>query len=164
MEEMWQEGSLSFWVGLFPELFFDPQVNEEISAFVRDKIRARLKDPKVAEKLIPTAYGFGTRRVPLETNYFEAFNRDKENPIERLTETGVQTADGRVHRLDILVLATGFDAGTGALTRIDFRGRDGRSLKDEWREGPAGLRLPDPLHRRRAARPRGGSATYQHER
>ena len=119
-----------------------------------------VKGPKVAEKLIPIAYDFGTRRVPLEANYFEAINRDKENPIERLTETGVQTADGRVHRLDILVLATGFDAGTGALTRIDFRGRDGRSLKDEWREGPAGLPLPDPLHRRRAARPRGGSATY----
>jgi acetone monooxygenase len=139
MEEMWQEGSLSFWVGLFPELFFDPQVNEEISAFVRDKIRARLKDPKVAEKLIPTAYGFGTRRVPLETNYFGAFNRDnvelvdvKENPIERLTETGVRTADGTVHEVDILILATGFDAGTGALTRIDIRGRDGRRLKDEW--------------------------------
>ena len=139
MEEMWADGSLSFWVGLFPELFFDPQVNEEVSAFVRDKIRARIKDPEVAEKLVPTAYGFGTRRVPLETNYFEAYNRDnvelvdvKETPIERLTERGVQTADGTVHEVDILVLATGFDAGTGALTRIDIRGRDGRSLKDEW--------------------------------
>jgi acetone monooxygenase len=69
-----------------------------------------VKGPKVAEKLIPIAYDFGTRRVPLEANYFEAFNRGKENPIERLTETGVQTPDGRVHRLDILVLATGFDA------------------------------------------------------
>ncbi len=139
LDEMWAEGSLNFWVGLFPELFFDAQVNEEISAFVRDKMRARIKDPKVAEKLIPTSYGFGTRRVPLETNYFEAFNRDnvelvdvKENPIERLTERGVQTADGAVHEVDILVLATGFDAGTGALTRIDIRGRDGRTLKDEW--------------------------------
>ncbi len=139
LEEMWEEGSLNFWVGLFPELFFDAQVNEEISAFVRDKIRARIKDPKTAEKLIPTAYGFGTRRVPLETNYFEAFNRDnvelvdvKENPIERLTELGVQTADGTIHEVDILILATGFDAGTGALTRIDIRGRDGHTLKDEW--------------------------------
>jgi acetone monooxygenase (methyl acetate-forming) len=139
LEEMWEEGSLSFWVGLFPELFSDPQANEEISAFVRDKMRARINDPKVAEKLIPTTYGFGTRRVPLETNYFEAFNRDnvelvdvKENPVERLTELGVQTADGKVHEVDILILATGFDAGTGALTRIDIRGRGGRSLKDEW--------------------------------
>ena len=139
LDEMWAEGSLNFWVGLFPELFFDAQVNEEISAFVRDKMRARIKDPEVAEKLIPTSYGFGTRRVPLETNYFEAFNRDnvelvdvKENPIERLTERGVQTADGTVHEVDILVLATGFDAGTGALTRIDIRGRGGRTLKDEW--------------------------------
>jgi acetone monooxygenase (methyl acetate-forming) len=139
LEEMWADGSLSFWVGLLPELFFDPQVNEEISAFVRDKIRARIKDPKVAEKLIPTTYGFGTKRVPLETNYFEAFNLDNvelvdvnETPIERLTEGGVRTADGKVREIDILVLATGFDAGTGALTRIDIRGRGGRSLKDEW--------------------------------
>jgi acetone monooxygenase len=139
LEEMWADGSLSFWVGLFPELFFDQQVNEEISAFVRDKIRARIKDQKVAEKLIPTTYGFGTKRVPLETNYFEAFNRDNvelvdvnETPIERLTEGGVRTADGKVREIDILILATGFDAGTGALTRIDIRGRGGRSLKDEW--------------------------------
>ena len=139
LEEMWEEGSLAFWVGLFPELFFDPQINQEISAFVREEIRARIKDPAVAEKLIPTTYGFGTKRVPLETNYFEAFNRDnvelvgvKETPIERLTERGVQTADGKLHELDILILATGFDAGTGALTRIDIRGRGGRSLKDEW--------------------------------
>ena len=172
---MWEEGSLSFWVGLFPELFFDPQVNEEISAFVRDKIRARIKDPKVAEKLIPTSYGFGTRRVPLETNYFEAYNRDnvelvdvKEDPIERLTERGVQTADGTVHEVDILILATGFDAGTGALTRIDIRGRDGRTLKDEWRpgnphhDGPADPRLPQPLHHRRAARAGGGAVQHDH--
>ncbi|MBV8704246.1 MAG: NAD(P)/FAD-dependent oxidoreductase, partial [Acetobacteraceae bacterium] len=139
LEEMWEEGSLAFWVGLFPELFFDPQVNEAVSAFVRDKIRARIKDPAVAERLIPAAYGFGTRRVPLETNYFEAYNRDnvelvdvKEAPIERLTERGVKTADGKVHEVDILVLATGFDAGTGALTHIDIRGRGGRSLKEEW--------------------------------
>ena len=139
LEEMWEEGSLAFWVGLFPELFFDPQVNEAVSAFVRDKIRARIKDPAVAEKLIPTTYGFGTRRVPLETNYFEAYNRDnvelvdvKDAPIERLTERGVKTADGKVHEVDILILATGFDAGTGALTHIDIRGRGGRSLKEEW--------------------------------
>ena len=139
LEEMWEEGSLAFWVGLFPELFFDPQVNEEISVFVRDKIRRRIKDPALAKMLIPTTYGFGTKRVPLETNYFEAFNRDnvelvdvKETPIERLTERGVRTADGKLHEVDILVLATGFDAGTGALTHIDIRGRGGRPLKDEW--------------------------------
>jgi acetone monooxygenase len=139
LEELWEEGSLNFWVGSFAELFFDPQINEEISEFVRDKIRRRIKDPAVAKKLIPTGYGFGTRRVPLETNYFEAFNRDnvelvdlKEAPIERITERGVLTADGKVHEVDILILATGFDASTGALTRIDIRGRGGRSLKDEW--------------------------------
>jgi acetone monooxygenase len=139
LEEAWAEGSLSFWVGSYPEMFFVPEINEEVTVFVRNKIRARIKDPKVAEKLIPTSYGFGTKRVPLETNYFEAYNRDnvelvdvKETPIERLTERGVQTSDGKVREIDYLILATGFDAGTGALTRIDIRGRGGRSLKDEW--------------------------------
>lgn len=139
LDEIWEDGSLSFWVGAFPEMFFDPQINEEISEFVRDKIRARIKDPAVAKKLIPTGYGFGTRRVPLETNYFEAYNRDnvelvdvKEAPIARLTERGVQTADAMVHEVDILILATGFDAGTGALTHIDIRGRNDHSLRDEW--------------------------------
>jgi acetone monooxygenase len=139
LEEMWEEGSLSFWVGSFPEIFFDPKVNEEVSEFVRARIRARIKDPKLAAKLIPTSYGFGTKRVPLETNYFEAFNRDNvelvdvnETPIERLTDRGILTADGKLREIDILVLATGFDAGTGALTRIDIRGRGGRSLRDEW--------------------------------
>jgi acetone monooxygenase len=96
-------------------------------------------DPKATEKLIPTTYGFGTKRVPLETNYFEAYNRDnvelvdvRETPIERLTERGVQTADGKVREIDYVVLATGLDAGTGVLIRIDIRSRGGRSLKDEW--------------------------------
>ena len=140
LEELWQDGSLSFWVGSFAEMFFDPQINEEISVFVRDKIRARIEDPAVAAKLIPTSYGFGTHRVPLETHYFEAYNRDnvelvdvRQTPIECITEGGVLTADGKLHELDILILATGFDAGTGALTRIDIRGRGGRSLKEEWR-------------------------------
>ena len=89
--------------------------------------------------LIPTDYGFGTHRVPLETNYLEAYHRPnveavsvKDNPIECVTPEGIQTADGTLHELDIIILATGFDAGTGALTRIDIRGRGGRSLKEDW--------------------------------
>jgi acetone monooxygenase (methyl acetate-forming) len=141
LEEVWADGSLAFWVGTFPELFIDQQVNSEVTAFVKEKIRARIKDPKLAEKLIPTHFGFGSKRVPLETNYYEVYDRDNvelvdvnETPIERLTEHGVQTADGKVHEIDILVLATGFDAGTGSLTRIDIRGRGGRSLRDKWGE------------------------------
>jgi acetone monooxygenase (methyl acetate-forming) len=139
MEEIWADGSLSFWLASFAEMFVDPAVNEEVSEFVREKMRERIKDPALAAKLIPTSYGFGTHRVPLETRYLEAFLRPdvelvdvREAPIECIVPKGVMTADGTVHELDILILATGFDAGTGALTRIDIRGRGGRSLKDDW--------------------------------
>ena len=120
-------------------MFFDDTVNEEISEFVRKKMRARLKDSRLCDLLVPTDYGFGTHRVPLESSYLEAYHRPnveavsvKDNPIERVVPEGLQTADGTVHALDIIILATGFDAGTGALTRIDIRGRGGRSLKEDW--------------------------------
>src|SRR3954471_10347481 len=139
LEETWQDGSLKLWLASFGEMFFDETVNEKISEFVRDKMRARLKDPKLIEMLIPKDYGFGTHRVPLESNYLEAYLRPnveavnvRSNPIERVTPEGIQTADGKVYELDVIILATGFDAGTGALTRIDIRGRGGRSLKEDW--------------------------------
>lgn len=139
MEEIWADGSLSFWLTTFVEMFFEEKVNDEVSEFVREKMRERIKDPVLAAKLIPTTYGFGTHRVPLETNYLEAYLRPnveivdvKESPIVCVTPEGVKTADGKIHELDVLILATGFDAGTGALTRIDIRGRDGRSLKEDW--------------------------------
>lgn len=139
MEKVWADGSLSFWVALFPEIFFDQAANDEVSDFVREKMRERIDDKALAETLLPKSYGFGTRRVPLETRYLEVFNRDnvelvdvQDNPIEAITENGIRTADGTEYALDILILATGFDAGTGALTRMGIRGRGGRSLQDEW--------------------------------
>ena len=139
LEEIHADGSLKLWLASFAEMFFDERVSEEISAFVREKMRARLKDERLCDLLIPKDYGFGTHRVPLETNCLEAYLRPnvevvpvRDNPIVRVTPDGVETADGVVHELDIVVLATGFDAGTGALTRIDIRGRDGRSLKEDW--------------------------------
>ena len=139
IEDCWNDGSLKLWVSSFAELFFDEAINAEITEFVREKMRERIKDPKLCEQLIPTDYGFGTHRVPLESNFLEAFHRPnveivgvKNNPIARITSEGIQTADGTVHAFDVIILATGFDAGTGALTRIDIRGRDGRSLKDDW--------------------------------
>ena len=139
LEKLWKDGSLALWLASFPEMFVDEKVNEEISEFVRAKMRERIKDSELCKKLIPTTYGFGTHRVPLETNYLEVYHRPnveivdvKEAPIECVTPEGVKTADGRIHELDILILATGFDAGTGALTRIDIRGRAGRSLKEDW--------------------------------
>ncbi|WP_375785889.1 flavin-containing monooxygenase [Bradyrhizobium sp. Pha-3] len=139
IEDCWNDGSLKLWVSSFAELFFDEAINAEITEFVREKMRERIKDPKLCEQLIPSDYGFGTHRVPLESNFLEAFHRPnveivgvKNNPIARITPDGIQTADGTVHAFDVIILATGFDAGTGALTRIDIRGREGRSLKDDW--------------------------------
>ena len=139
IEDCWNDGSLKLWISSFAELFFEEEVNSDISEFVREKMREWLKDPKLCELLIPSDYGFGTHRVPLEQNFLEAFHRPnveivsvKSNPIECVTPTGIKTADGTIHDLDIIILATGFDAGTGALTRIDIRGRGGRSLKEDW--------------------------------
>ena len=139
LERIWNEGSLRLWLASFAEIFSDEQASEEVSEFVREKMRARLKDPRLCDLLIPKDYGFGTHRVPLETKYLEVYLQDnvelvsvKDNPIARVTADGIQTADGQIHALDIIVLATGFDAGSGALTRIDIRGRGGRTLKVEW--------------------------------
>ncbi|WP_431910357.1 flavin-containing monooxygenase [Amycolatopsis thermoflava] len=139
LEEVYQDGSLKLWLAGFGEMFFEQDVNAEISEFVRDKMRQRLKDDHLIEVLVPTDYGFGTHRVPLETNYLEVYHRDhvdlvgvKDNPIARILPEGVQLDDGTVHELDVIILATGFDAGTGALTRIDVRGRAGRSLSEDW--------------------------------
>ncbi|MEM7541702.1 MAG: NAD(P)/FAD-dependent oxidoreductase [Pseudomonadota bacterium] len=141
LEELWADGSLKFWVGGFAEVFFDEQINEELSNFVRAKIRGRIDDPALADKLVPTEYGFGTRRVPLENRYYEAFNQPNvnlvdvnETPIEEITETGVRTAAGEIE-LDMLIFATGFDAGTGALSSIEIQGRGRKVLGDEWRGG-----------------------------
>lgn len=139
LEDIYENGSLQLWLASFAEMFFDADVSEEISEFVRGKMRGRLKDPKLWNLLIPKDYGFGTHRVPLETNYLETYHRAnveaisvRNNPIVAITSEGIQTADGTVHEVDVIILATGFDAGTGALTRIDIRGRGGRSLKEDW--------------------------------
>ena len=140
LEAVWQDGSLKLWLASFAEIFFDEDASEGVSEFVRKKMRARLNDdPELCAALIPTDYGFGTHRVPLETNYLEAYLQPnvelvsvKNNPIAQVTPDGLQLADGTVHQLDVIILATGFDAGSGALTRIDIRGRNGRSLKEDW--------------------------------
>ena len=109
---------------------------------MRNKIRARVKDPVVAEKLVPKDHPFGSKRIPLETDYYEAYNRDNvllvdinETPIERFTPKGIKTSD-KEYEFDVIILATGFDAITGALTRIDIRGQNGKTLKDKWANGP----------------------------
>ncbi len=141
LEEIHADGSLKLWLAGFAEMFFDPEVSEEISEFVRGKMRARLKDPQLIDILVPSPddYGFGTHRVPLETNYLEVYHRPnveavsvKNNPIAGITPEGIRLEDGTVYELDIIILATGFDAGSGALSRIDIHGRDGHVLKEDW--------------------------------
>lgn len=139
MEEIYDNGSLKMWLAGFIEMFFEEDVSEEVSEFVRAKMRDRLKDPELIDLLVPTDYGFGTHRVPLETRYLEVYHRDnvtavnvRDNAIARIVPNGVELADGTVHELDVIILATGFDAGSGALTRIDIRGREGRALADDW--------------------------------
>ncbi|MGF1597170.1 MAG: flavin-containing monooxygenase [Acidimicrobiales bacterium] len=142
-DELYDTPGFAIWLRNFREIFFDEEANTDFSEYIADRIRQRVDDPEVAEKLIPRDHGFGVQRVPMETNYFEVYNRDNvelvdvgEHPIERITETGIQTAAGH-HELDVIVYATGFDAITGAYDRIDIEGIDGRKLADEWREGPS---------------------------
>ncbi|MEM7466543.1 MAG: NAD(P)/FAD-dependent oxidoreductase [Pseudomonadota bacterium] len=141
LEENWEHGSLKLWLASYMELFFDEDVNEQVSEFVRNKMRERLKDPKLCELLIPTDYGYGTHRVPLENNYLEVYLQDnvdaisvKDNPIESIVPEGIKLADSTVYECDIVIMATGFDAGSGALTRMNIQGRDSRSLKDQWND------------------------------
>ena len=140
MEKYWADGSLSFWIGQFPEIFFEEEANREVSNFVKQKIRARINDPELANKLIPNDHGFGTRRVPLENQYYEIFNQENvklvdvnEEPLQSIEKNGIRTSK-TFYELDSLIFATGFDAGTGALTSIDLYGKDNRLLRDEWND------------------------------
>ena len=141
-EKLYGEPGFGIWMGNFRDIMVDRQANALISDFVARKIRQRVKDPTVAEKLIPKNHGFGTRRVPLESGYFEVYNQPNvklvditETPIERITPTGIKTSDAE-YEFDIIIYATGFDAITGAFDRIDIRGVDGASLKEKWKDGP----------------------------
>ncbi|MBN9559358.1 MAG: cyclohexanone monooxygenase, partial [Alphaproteobacteria bacterium] len=138
-EKQYQAPGFAMWVGGFKDMMIDRAANEEVSRFVARKIRERVRDPKVAELLIPTDHGFGTRRVPQESGYYEVFNQPTvepvsiiENPIKRITPTGIELAS-RSFEFDMIVYATGFDAVTGSLDRIDIRGIGGEKLKDKWR-------------------------------
>ena len=127
----------------FADIFFDEEANREMSEYVANRIRARVTDPVLAEKLIPKDHGFATQRLPLETRYFEAYNRDNvhlvdlsETPVERFTSKGIQTTAGH-YALDVMAFATGFDAMTGAWDKIAIRGVGGEALGEKWRDGPS---------------------------
>src|SRR5882672_1606293 len=139
-DRLYDAPGFGIWLANFREIFIDEAANAEFSEYIAERIRRRVKDPAVADKLIPKDHGFGIQRVPLETNYFEAYNRPnvrlvdlRETPLMRVTENGLQTTE-RDYEFDIIVYATGFDAITGAFDHIDIRGTGGQTLRDKWRE------------------------------
>jgi cation diffusion facilitator CzcD-associated flavoprotein CzcO len=143
-EEIWSQPGFTKWFGCFYDIMTDEAANEDYAEFVRNKIRARVNDPVIAEMLVPKDHPFGSKRIPLETNYYEVYNQDnvqlvdvKSTPITEVTATGVTVGDTH-YPLDVIIYATGFDAITGELTRMDIRGEGGQSLKEKWdREGPS---------------------------
>ena len=142
LEADWQKGGFEWMFGSYNDLLTNKEANEVAADFVRDKIRAIVKKPEVARKLIPTGYPIATKRLPLDNGYFQTFNRAnvelvdlRDTPVECIVESGIKTSD-RVHELDAIVFATGFDALTGPLLRVGISGRSGEKLEAKWAAGP----------------------------
>ncbi|MCH9675458.1 MAG: NAD(P)/FAD-dependent oxidoreductase [Gammaproteobacteria bacterium] len=140
-EARWAVGGSGF-LGAFNDILKNKDANDTMAEFVRNKIRQTVKDPVTAEILCPTTHPIGTKRLCVDTGYFEAYNRDNvelvdisQTPIERLTHSGLIVGD-RSFEFDAIVFATGFDAMTGTLFNVDIRGRDGLALKKKWEAGP----------------------------
>jgi cation diffusion facilitator CzcD-associated flavoprotein CzcO len=141
-ERMWASPGFMKFTSNYVDLLTNPTANAEWCEFIADKIRAVVHDPDTAERLIPKDHRYGEKRPPYVAGYFEAFNRPhvslvdlQGTPMVRVTESGIETTDG-VRELDVIVWATGFDFGTGAMTRMGIRGRDGCALEDHWADGP----------------------------
>jgi len=140
-EALWNQPGFAFWLGNFQDLLMNETVNAYASRFINERIRERVRNPETARKLMPN-HPFGTKRVPLENGYYEVYNRDnvrlvdlRETPIERITPSGIRTSNAE-HCLDVIIFATGFDAVTGSLNRIEIHGLNKVSLRDKWRDGP----------------------------
>lgn len=138
-EKLWQDGGLHMLFNSYNDLLLNKDANDTIAEFIRDKIRATVKDPDIARRLMPD-YVLGTKRQVIDDGYFETYNRDnvtlvdlREDPIKQITQGGITTESGE-HPLDMLVLATGYDAITGTLLRLNPRGRNGVDLATTWRE------------------------------
>ena len=141
-DRLYDEPGFGIWLQNFYEIFVDEKANAEISNYIAERIRQRVNDPMLAERLIPKDHGFGVQRLPLETGYFETYNRANvelvdavETPIVRVTPGGLETSD-RSFEFDVIVYATGFDSFTGALDQIDIQGSGGERLRNKWAAGP----------------------------
>ena len=140
-EAAWKVGGFEWMFGSYRDLLFDKQANDLAADFVREKIRGVVEDQEVARKLMPSGYPIATKRLPLDNDYFETFNRDnvelvdlRESPLEEIVAAGIRTRD-QTYALDVIVFATGFDALTGPLTRLGIRGREGQQLAEKWAHG-----------------------------
>jgi cyclohexanone monooxygenase len=140
-EQRWQHGGLTF-MSVYNDLVLNKAANDTAANFVHEKIAEIVKDPHTARLLQPDNHPIGSKRICVDTDYFATFNRDhvtlvdvRSNPIEEILPNAVRTADG-VYEIDALVLATGFDAMTGSVAKIDIRGRNRLALNRKWAEGP----------------------------
>lgn len=140
LDERWEEGGLGFNSG-FADTLIDPDSNYRVAEYVRTKIREKVKDPVTAERLSPRTYPIASKRMCVDTGYFEVYNQDNvtlvdinEEPIKRITRDGIVAGDTE-HKVDVIIFATGFDAMTGALDRIDISA-GGQLLRDKWKHGP----------------------------
>ncbi|MCH1487299.1 MAG: alpha/beta hydrolase fold domain-containing protein, partial [Alphaproteobacteria bacterium] len=141
-EEAWDNGLLTGLMSTFSDIQIDEEANHEVSEFIRYRIRNTVKDKQTADDLTPKAFPYATKRPCIDTDYYETYNRDnvslvnlRRTPIKAITENGIETSDG-AHEFDAIVYATGFDAMTGPLLRVDIRGRGGKRLVDAWIDGP----------------------------
>ena len=172
-DELYDSPGFGIWLGNFVEIFIDEEANAELSEYIADRIRQRVDDPVLAEKLIPRDHGFGVQRVPMETHYFEVYNRDNvelidisETPIACITPAGIRTS-AREYDFDVIVYATGFDAITGAYDRIEIEGARGEKLGEKWSQGPftyLGMQVHGFPNMVMIAGPQSGSASTNYPR
>ena len=141
-EKLWDEPGFAKWLSNFYDVMVPGPANEDYAEFFRNKIRERVKDPVVAEMLVPKDHMFGSKRLPCESGYYEVYNQDnvllvdvKKAPIQRITSTGIQTADAH-YELDVIIYATGYDAVTGSLSRMNIVGKGGITLNEKFAAGP----------------------------
>lgn len=144
-EALWNWGSLNGLWNAYSDIMINKESNDTVAEFIRQKIRTVVKDPETAETLTPRTYAFGSKRPCLHTGFYETFNQQhvhlvdlNKTPIVEVTEKGIRTAL-KEHEVDAIVYATGYDAITGALTRVDIQGRNGTTLKAKWAK-PEGAR------------------------
>jgi len=150
-EKAWETGGLRF-RAVFHDLLLSREANDTAAEFLKGKIREIVKDPETARILSDIDHPYAANRPPIDTNYFDTFNREhvsvvdvRADPIKRIVPEGIELESGKVHELDVIVFATGFDAMTGPLLSIDFTGTDGRRLREDWAAGPktwVGVAIP----------------------